>query len=274
MIYQGGFLQGERSGTGMEYRADTHTLSYYGSFVNGVREGSGVAYEEDGVTVMYRGDFSAGLYEGSGSYYQNGALIYQGQFSQGLFEGSGTLYDAQGNMIYQGDFSKGNRQGAGTQYDGIGSALYTGTFLDGNVNYIGYLGATPEDVAAAFGSPGYTATVGGRRVLTYLNLGTAFIFADNGEGLYTCDRVLVDIDENFLQIDRDSTTDELEALLGARFTSLELDLTAERSAAFDQLSIDVPASGRVDKYLMSTYYIKIYYDTAGERLAAVECGSY
>lgn len=274
MIYQGGFLQGERSGTGMEYRADTHTLSYYGSFVNGVREGSGVAYEEDGVTVMYRGDFSAGLYEGSGSYYQNGALIYQGQFSQGLFEGSGTLYDAQGNMIYQGDFSKGNRQGAGTQYDGIGSALYTGTFLDGNVNYIGYLGSTPEDVAAAFGSPGYTATVGGRRVLTYLNLGTAFIFADNGEGLYTCDRVLVDIDENFLQIDRDSTTDELEALLGARFTSLELDLTAERSAAFDQLSIDVPASGRVDKYLMSTYYIKIYYDTAGERLAAVECGSY
>lgn len=274
MIYQGGFLQGERSGTGMEYRADTHTLSYYGSFVNGMREGSGVAYAQDGTTVVYRGDFLAGVYEGSGSYYENGVLIYQGQFSQGLFEGSGTLYDEQGNMLYQGDFSKGTRQGAGTQYDSIGSALYTGTFLDGNVNYIGYLGAAPEDVAAAFGSPGYTATVEDHRVMTYLNLGTAFLFADNGEGLYTCDRVLVDIDEDFLKIGRDSTLEELEDLLGERFTTLVLDMTAERSTAFEQLSLDVPDSGRVDKYLMSTYYIKVYYDGAGERLVAIECGSY
>ncbi len=274
MIYQGGFLQGVRSGTGMEYRADTHTLSYYGSFVNDIREGSGVAYEEDGSTVQYRGDFVAGLYEGSGSYYQNGSLIYQGQFSQGLFEGVGTLYDGQGNMVYQGDFSGGTRQGAGTEYDAIGSALFTGTFLDGNVNYIGYLGAAPEDIAAAFGSPGYTTTAGGCRILAYLNLGTAFLCADNGEGMYTCDRVLIDIDQSFLEIGRDSTLEELEELLGKRFTTLDLDLTAERSAAFEQLSIDVPAVGRVDKYLMSIYYIKVYYDTAGTRLAAVECGSY
>ena len=36
----------------------------------------------------------------------------------------------------------------------------------------------------------------------------------------------------------------------------------------------LPDSGRVDKYLMSSYYIKIYYDAAGGRIAAVECGSY
>ncbi len=274
LIYQGGFSQGERSGTGMEYRPDTHTLSYYGSFVGGVREGSGVAYEEDGKTVCYRGDFLAGLYEGDGGYYENGVLVYQGQFSQGLYEGSGTLYDAQGNMVYQGEFSKGSRQGAGTVYDAVGSALYTGTFLDDNVNFIGYLGAAPEDIAAAFGSPGYTGTVDGVRILTYLNLGTAFICADNGEGMFTCDRVLVDIDQAFLGISRDSAQEELESLLGERFTTLELDLTSERAAAFQQLSLDVPETGRVDKYLMSTYYIKLYYDTSGQRLTAVECGSY
>ena len=92
--------------------------------------------------------------------------------------------------------------------------------------------------------------------------------------MYTCDRVLIDIDQSFLEIGRDSTLEELEELLGKRFTTLDLDLTAERSAAFEQLSIDVPAVGRVDKYLMSIYYIKVYYDTAGTRLAAVECGSY
>ena len=51
-------------------------------------------------------------------------------------------------------------------------------------------------------------------------------------------------------------------------------LTPERSAASEQLSLGLPGSGRVDKYLMSNYYIKIYYDAAGEKIAAVECGSY
>ena len=37
---------------------------------------------------------------------------------------------------------------------------------------------------------------------------------------------------------------------------------------------EILESGRVDKYLMSTYYIKVYYDAAGEKIAAVECGNY
>lgn len=274
LIYQGGFSQGLRSGKGMAYRPDTHTLLYYGDFVNDVWEGSGVVYEEDGTTVRYRGDFVAGLYEGEGSYYENGILVYSGQFSKGLYEGTGTLYDENGNVTYQGEFSQGNRQGAGTAYDAIGSALFTGEFLDNNVNFMGYLGAAPADIAAAFGSPGYTAVEGDYQILTYLNLGASFLCVDDGTGLYTCQRVLVDVAENFLGITKDTTEEALASLLGERFSTLTVDLTAERQTAASQLSLELPQSGRVDKYLMSTYYIKLYYDAAGTRIAAVECGNY
>ena len=274
LIYQGAFDKGLRSGRGMAYRSDTHTLLYYGDFVNDVWEGSGVVYEEDGTTVRYRGDFVGGLYEGEGSYYEGGILVYMGQFSKGRFEGTGTLYDENGNVTYQGEFSQGNRQGAGTAYDAIGSALFSGEFLDNNVNFMGYLGAAPADIAAAFGSPGYTAVEGSYQILTYLNLGASFLCVDDGTGLYTCQKVLVDAEENFLGITPSTSREELTALLGERFSTLTLDLTAERSAAAQQLSLELPASGRVDNYLMRTYYIKLYYDASGTRIAAVECGSY
>lgn len=274
LIYQGSFAQGLRSGQGIEYRPDTHTLLYYGNFANDLWEGSGVVYEEDGTTVRYRGDFVAGLYDGEGSYYENGVLIYQGQFSKGLFEGTGTLYDENGNVTYQGEFSQGNRQGAGTAYDTVGSALYSGEFLNNNVNYMGYLGAVPADITAAFGSPGYTAVEGSYQVLTYLNLGASFLCVDDGTGLFTCQRVLVDVAEEFLGITRDTSETDLASLLGERFSTLNLDLTAECAAAVQHLSLELPEKGRVDKYLMSTYYIKLYYDAEGERITAVECGSY
>lgn len=275
MRYQGGFENGVRSGTGMEYRADTHTLSYYGAFVDGQRQGSGVAYEEDGTTVAYRGEFAAGVYEGLGRYYENGVLRYQGQFVRGQFEGVGTLYDDQGRQVYQGEFAQGSRQGAGTAYDPLGSALFSGTFLDDSVNFIEYLGAAPGDITAAFGLPGYTTEAqDGRRVLTYLNLRAAFVCVDAGDGGYVCDRVLVDTAEGFLGVGEDITQSQLEDLLGDRFSSLMLELTPDRAAALNQLSLEVPGSGRVDKYCMSNYYIKAYYDAEGARIAALECGSY
>ncbi len=274
LIYQGAFSQGLRSGRGMEYRPDTHTLLYYGDFVNDLWEGTGVVYEADGTTVRYRGDLVAGLYEGEGSYYENGALVYQGQFSRGLFEGTGTLYDGQGAVLYQGAFSQGQRSGAGTVYDAIGAPLYSGEFLENNVNYMGYLGAAPADIAAAFGSPGYTAAEGNYQVLTYLNLGASFLCVGDDTGLYTCQMVLTDVEEGFLDITPDATEEELQGLLGQRFSTLTLELTAERAAAAGQLSLGLPDSGRVDKYLMSSYYIKLYYDAAGESIAAIECGGY
>lgn len=275
MLYQGGFENGVRSGTGMEYRADTHTLSYYGAFVDGVRQGSGVAYEEDGITAAYRGEFAAGVYEGLGRYYENGVLRYQGQFVQGRFEGVGTLYDDHGRQVYQGEFVQGSRQGAGTVYDTLGSELFSGTFLDDNVNFIKYLGMAPGDITAAFGTPGYTTdTEDGRRVLTYLNLRSAFVCADSGDGSYLCDHVLVDTSQGFLGVGEDITQSQLEDLLGDRFSSLTLELTADRAAALKQLSIEAPHSCRVDKYLMSNYYIKAYYDAQGAQITALECGAY
>lgn len=274
LLYQGSFEDGLRSGLGMEYRADTHTLCYHGYFADGQRQGSGAAYEEDGVTVSYQGEFFGGLYQGLGRYFENGILRYQGQFAQGLFEGTGILYDDQGAPDYEGEFTAGSRQGSGTVYDSLGAELFSGSFLDGNVNYIDYLGAACGDIAGNFGTPGYTADLEGRRVVTYLNLRTSFICADNGEGSFLCDRILVDVSEGFLGVDKNYSARQLERLLGERFSSLELGLTGDRAAAFNQLSAQVPETGRVDKYRMSNYYIKVYYDSAGEEIKALECGSY
>ena len=274
LIYQGGFAKGLRSGKGMEYRPLTHTLSYYGDFVNDLREGSGVAYEEDGVTVQYRGSYLAGFREGEGSYYENGKLVYQGQFSQDLYEGSGTLYDADGTILYQGEFSQGSRQGAGTVYDPIGAALFSGLFLDDNVNFIGYLAAGPEDIIAAFGTPGYTVQEGDYRILTYLNLGTSFLCRENEEGGFVCEKILVNVDQDFLGIHSDSTQEDIDGILGERFSTLTLPLSAERSTASSLMTLELPESGRSDKYLFSTYYIKLFYDVSGEFPLAVEVGSF
>ena len=41
---------------------------------------------------------------------------------------------------------------------------------------------------------------GDYQILTYLNLGASFLCVDDGTGLYTCQKVLVDAEENFLGI--------------------------------------------------------------------------
>lgn len=274
LIYQGGFLEGARSGLGMEYRPDTHTLRYRGHYADGQRQGSGAAYEEDGVTISYQGEFAQGMYEGPGRLYENGTLRYQGQFVRGQFEGVGILYDRQGVPVYEGEFIAGNRQGAGTVFDSLGAELFSGTFLDGSVNYIDYLGTASAGITSAFGTPGYTTQAGDRLVLAYLNLHAAFLCADAGDGSFSCDRILVSEAEGFLGIGRDNSLTQLEQLLGERFSSLELELTEDRAAAFAQLSIDVPQKGRVDKYRVSSYYIKAYYAASGEEIKALECGSY
>lgn len=273
LIYQGDFLQGLFEGTGMEYSPETHKMVYQGDFAGGVREGNGVLYEEDGETVAYRGQFAAGVFEGQGSAYVGGVLVYQGNFSQGLYEGEGTLYDEKGSILYQGQFVQGSRQGAGTVYDQVGSAVYSGEFVDDGVNYMSYLGKGTEEITAAFGAPGYQTQAGGYTLLSYLNLGASFLCAHGGDGTLVCRFVLMDANQGFLGITPASTEEELESLLGTRFTTLTGNLTQERIQAVSQLSLSVPEKGRVDKYLMSNYYIKVYYN-AQDQIAAVECGGY
>ena len=79
--------------------------------------------------------------------------------------------------------------------------------------------------------------------------------------------------ERLTSADLKGFLEELEELLGTRFTTLTGNLTQERIQAVSQLSLSVPEKGRVDKYLMSNYYIKVYCN-AQDQIAAVECGGY
>ena len=151
--------------------------------------------------------------------------------------------------------------------------MYSGQFVDDGVNYMSYLGKGTEEITAAFGAPGYQTQAGGYTLLSYLNLGASFLCADGGDGTLVCRFVLMDANQGFLGITPASTEEELEELLGTRFTTLTGNLTQERIQAVSQLSLSVPEKGRVDKYLMSNYYIKVYCN-AQDQIAAVECGGY
>ena len=74
------------------------------------------------------------------------------------------------------------------------------------------------------------------------------------------------------ELDRSKLT--VEQKLGQRFSTVLWDLTDAQALAVEQLSLNLPGRVQADKYRMSTYYIKVYYDQSGEKPVLVECGSY
>lgn len=114
LVYEGDFTAGAATGMGTAYEGGSKC--YEGAFVNGLYEGEGVQYRPDG-SVSYKGSFSGGLYEGQGTaYFSDGTRAYVGAFSGGLYEGEGTEYDQDGQIRYKGSFAEGLYQGSGVLY--------------------------------------------------------------------------------------------------------------------------------------------------------------
>ena len=109
-IYQGGFINGMKEGSGVLLFADGEI--YDGDWKADRREGRGKETWADG--SGYEGEFRQGKKEGRGKMkYANGD-IYDGDWRDGKFEGKGKMAWHNGN-VYEGDFRHGKKDGRGKE---------------------------------------------------------------------------------------------------------------------------------------------------------------
>ena len=111
LTYEGQLRDGERTGTGKEYRDGV--LAYEGQFDAGFYSGYGKRYADGALT--YDGQYEKGKRSGSGTAYADGKTLYEGQFMDDLYEGKGKLYQ-DGTLSYDGSFHAGVPEGMGTAY--------------------------------------------------------------------------------------------------------------------------------------------------------------
>lgn len=300
--YSGEFAMGQKSGKGVEYNASTGLKRYYGEFANDLREGKGTEYGNDGSTVVYEGDFLAGQYGGEGKLYKNGVVQYVGAFANGLYEGEGTLYDVdsksvkyigsfvaglyQGTgslydintkkVIYTGEFEAGYRKGAGESYDRLGGITFSGDFRDDNIDYINYIGKDLDEVKEQFGKESYKTTKSDVMVLTYLGIDTSIVFREDKEsGKFSCEKFIMGIKYPFKGLTADSTKEEIEAVMGKSFSSINFKFPDYYDISFNDLSINLrsktPAPS--DKFLMDNYFVRFYYNADRSEIRAIEVAS-
>lgn len=303
VIYVGNFAVGQRSGKGIEYDPSTQIKKYYGDFANDVRNGTGVEYEEDGISIKYEGAFKDGVYGGGkGKLYSGGNLLYSGDFLNNLYDGEGTLYDLDtgatqyvGNFksgmydgtgklydlstsvaIYEGEFSKGKKQGNGTSFDKLGSKQFNGNFRSDSIDYIGYLGKSPDDVKLEFGQESYRTETDGNLIVTYLNMDASLIFKiDTEKGEYVCDKIMLGIKEKFMGLGAQSSAVERRSVMGEPFSSINYSCPKYYSKVFSHLSININNISKVpsDKYIMDNYFIRFYFNDGRTELKCIEIGS-
>lgn len=299
IIYVGSFEVGQRSGKGIEYDPDTMLKTYYGDWVNDVKNGYGVDYEEDGASIRYEGNFKDGSYGGEGMLYVNGvleysgnfanglyngtgnlynldtgALIYAGEFKDGLYDGAGILYDQNtSTILYNGTFSKGKKQGAGTSYDKLGSTEFTGDFRGDSIDYIKYLGKSPEDVTAEFGQETYKTEVDDKLIITYLGLDASVVFKIDEElGAYACEKIILGIKKEFMGLGAQSTAVERREVMGEPFSSINFSCPNYYKTVFSNLAININNTNAIpcDKYMLDKYFIRFYFNDGRTELKCIE----
>lgn len=298
-IYIGAFSSGLRSGVGTEYDPETTLKKYYGEHQNDVPNGKGVAYEDDGMTVKYEGNFKDGLYGGEGKLYVNkviqysgnfengvysgtgdlydldtGVLLYSGEFKDGVYDGQGSLYDVATSVItYSGEFSKGKKQGAGKSYDTLGSALFDGDFRGDSIDYIGYLGKSPDEVTEQFGKETYKTEVDGKMIITYLNLDASVVFkVDEEKGKYLCEKIVLGTKFEFMGLGAKSTAIERRNVMGDPFSSIDYSCPDYYKTVFANLGISINniKSMPCDKYVMDNYFVRFYFNDGRTELKCIE----
>ena len=88
LVYEGEYLNGERSGKGKEY---CNAWNYFeGEYLNGKRNGKGKEYDDD--IIMYEGEYLNGMKHGRGKENNHkGFLFFDGEY---LYN-----YKIKGNII-------------------------------------------------------------------------------------------------------------------------------------------------------------------------------
>lgn len=178
-VYEGNFLNGERSGFGKCVKPSGNT--YEGEWKNDRRHGKGVEWYSDGSTYKgnfvdgrkhglgiyrnpeggsYEGKWKAGKPHGHGTETFSDGTTYVGEFVEGKMHGKGNFAKADGYR-YQGEFKYGLRHGKGVEYYPDGS-FFEGIFYKGtSTDTEKYMIVNPEDTQLSRGRLRHEGMEGG-----------------------------------------------------------------------------------------------------------------
>ena len=102
LVYEGEYLNGERSGKGKEY---CNGWNYFeGEYLNGQRNGKGKEYD---LGLKFEGEYLNGK-RIKGKEYDLG-LKFEGEYLNEERNGKGREYDDKGKLIFEGEYFKGKK---------------------------------------------------------------------------------------------------------------------------------------------------------------------
>ena len=130
LIYEGEYLNGQRSGKGKEYQ--NNRLIFEGEYFKGKRHGKGKEYLC--VDLFFEGEFSNGKRNGKGKaiYPIENLIFFNGEYLNDK-EWIGTRYNNNGSIVYILK-NNNNGTGAGLEYYYNGEFKFKGEYLNGKRN--------------------------------------------------------------------------------------------------------------------------------------------
>jgi len=133
-IYEGEWLNGEKSGKGTYYSqfSDGSNSKYQGEWLNNKKNGKGVLYNDG--KKYYEGEWENDQMNGKGISYYNGKKRYEGEWLNGEKSGKGTYHSkfSDGSKYkYVGEWLNNQENGKGVTYLEDGSIYEDGIYKNG-----------------------------------------------------------------------------------------------------------------------------------------------
>jgi hypothetical protein len=125
--YEGHWLNGKESGSGVMNYVSVGRPKYEGEFRDGKRNGHGVLSFEDG--GRFEGEWTDDSLNGHGSMDSPKGFHFVGEFSDGKMHGTGTMISSDGSR-YEGEWRNGVPDGKGT-LTRAGLSPFSGTWKHG-----------------------------------------------------------------------------------------------------------------------------------------------
>ena len=135
ILYSKRFILYETKTKGKEYDIINNKYIYEGEYLNGERSGKGkefYPYYED-EKVIFEGEYLKGKRNGKGKEYFDGELKFEGEYLNGKRNGKGKEYEkVKGHILFDGEYLNGERwNGNANEYYFEGELKFKGKYLNG-----------------------------------------------------------------------------------------------------------------------------------------------
>ena len=131
-VFSGRYIVSESKENIKEYNSYNQKLIYEGEYLNGERSGSGNEYHNNN-KIKYSGEYLHGKRNGKGKeFFYNGKLLFEGEYFRGK-KWNGIGYNVDSTISYEIKNGNGNI----TEFIDNGSKMFEGEYLKGQRNGLG-----------------------------------------------------------------------------------------------------------------------------------------